>query len=584
MIDILIARLYGLTIPCQIRLSYGNFDFTICAYDNPRINALWSDIYKLRHDFKHYKQLPDVSFECGTHCQSYILCEVDIDEFPQDGDILDFFKEILSPILLYFHFLFTGTFYVDRIIWFKPEGLIHVPYKINLYPPQEFQMAEDPLLNERMIDYMEPNIVMGVEDNFSEFYNSIQKYPVYLDLIEEFCNACTTKDSNLRLANMWICFEHMVNLFMNQEGIVLAIQDEVFQKLIKMVHEKLSAELLNDDIIFEGLQAEQICSKIIQELSNFRIKKAKGIPSSKIKELRIELDKMIKGLQKEPPFLTKEQVIDHFKRGLNNFPPIFLKIERVIKYFEQEIGDEKDDLFYWDSLMTIRKKGTRFEGDVFEVYKVIKKVKDFRDGFFHRGEKLNEYETNEFFKIFRIISAQLLLNLLRFINPIRFENSHITWNSPESDDSSVEAVIERMMKYTMRVESGPIVQTRLILEDLEKNLFMEKEREFQRNRYDDYLFGKPLDGEISEEDEKSVIISLKHDFKGIVRVLKKPLYFRHENSYYNWKSEDFKLKYLEEELKWQVSLNIKYIRRLTSLIPGKFCKFKTDKISIVNLS
>jgi len=136
----------------------------------------------------------------------------------------------------------------------------------------------------------------------------------------------------------------------------------------------------------------------------------------------------------------------------------------------------------------------------------------------------------------------------------------------------------------MRVETGPIVETRIFLEDIEKKIFMKKGLEFQRSRDNEYFFGTPfLVGEILKYNQKNVVISLKDDFEGIVRILEGRLIFFNEN-YFRWKST-IKLKTLHEnETNWIIFLNIISKRRLSSLIAGKFCKFKTNKITLIVLN
>ncbi|MBA7474117.1 hypothetical protein ES707_09465 [subsurface metagenome] len=240
-----------------------------------------------------------------------------------------------------------GEFYIDRVILFKPQDYGHTPYRINLYPPQELLLAEDPLLFERDSDSIEPNLVMGIEKNFNEFYNSIQKYPFYSHLIVEYFDACITKDPKLRLGYIWNCFEHMVFIFMNHESNTIVIQDEVYQKLIRTVCDKLTEELLNEDFIFEGLQAEQIWSSIEQQLLKIRMEKAKGIFKTKIREIHIVFQKIIEEFPKEPPILTKQQVIDHFINCINNYPPILRKIEQTFNFFTQNIDDDPWDLLVY---------------------------------------------------------------------------------------------------------------------------------------------------------------------------------------------------------------------------------------------
>jgi len=68
--------------------------------------------------------LPNLTIERGMGCQSYILCEIDANELPENEDVLDSFKNIVNSVLLYFQFLFAGKFYIDRIILFKPMDVI----------------------------------------------------------------------------------------------------------------------------------------------------------------------------------------------------------------------------------------------------------------------------------------------------------------------------------------------------------------------------------------------------------------------------------------------------------------------------
>ena len=584
MIDIFIARTIGLTVPCKIILSYSSYEFTICPYDNPRINALWSDIYRNRQEYADGDQLPDLTIERGMGCQSYILCEIDADELPENGDVLDSFKKIVNPILLYFQFLFAGKFYIDRIILFKPQEYGHIPYRINLYPSQGLLIAEDPLLFERDSDSIEPNLIKGIEKNFNEFYDSIQKHPFYLNLIQEYLDAIITKDSKLRLGYMWNCFEHMVHIFMKKQSNVIVIQDEIYQKLIRTVRDKLTKELSDADIVYEGLQTEQILYSIEQELFKIR-KKAKGIPKSKIKEIRQEIRKIIEEFPKEPPLLSKEQAIELIKSRFNNYPPILLQIEKTFNFFTQNIGDEdeEDFLYSWDYEMILRKPGPILDGYGFKVSEIIKKVRIFRNGLFHRGEVIvDDFEIDQLTKSFKIISVQLLLNLFRYIKPFKIMDYGLIWNTPEATYKSVEDTIIQKLNYAMRVETGPIVETRIFLEDIEKKIFMKKGLEFQRSRDNEYLFGTPLVGEILKYNKKNVVISLKDDFEGIVRILEGRLVFFNEN-YFRWKST-IKLKTLHEnETNWIIFLNISK-RRLSSLIAGKFCKFKTNKITLIVLN
>lgn len=236
MIDTIIARLVGLTTPCVIELSYDYYDFIICPFDSPRINALWLDIYAARHNFTKVDQFPNLSFERGYDCQSYIICALGSDEIPDETEYLDFFMKIIKPVLLYFQFLFAGRFYIDRIIWFKPQGLELVPSKIILYPPQDLLIADVPLLLETFADLEEPVLVRGIELYFEEFYKSTQNYPFYSTIIEEFLNACTTKNPKFSLANIWNCLEHMVFTFMYQESDTYVLQDELYQQLLKNIY------------------------------------------------------------------------------------------------------------------------------------------------------------------------------------------------------------------------------------------------------------------------------------------------------------------------------------------------------------
>ena len=299
---------------------------------------------------------------------------------------------------------------------------------------------------------------------------------------------------------------------------------------------KLAKELSDADIVFEGLQTEQILSSIEQELFKIR-KKAKEIPKSKIKEIRQEIRKIIEEFPKEPPLLSKEQAIELIKSRFNNYPSILLQIEKTFNFFTQNIGDEdeEDFLYSWDYEMILRKPGPILDGYGLKVSEIIKKVRNFRNGLFHRGEVIeDDFEIDQLTKSFKIISVQLLLNLFRYIKPFKIMDYGLIWNTPEATYKSVEDTIIQKLDYAMRVETGPIVETRIFLEDIEKKIFMKKGLEFQRSRDNEYLFGTPLVGEISKYNKKNVVISLKDDFEGTVRILEGRLVFFNEN-YFRWK-------------------------------------------------
>lgn len=582
MIDTIIARLVGLTVPCGIELLYENYNFTICPFDSPRINALWSDIYKARHNFTRVDQFPNLSFEKGYECQSYIICELDSDEIPDETEYLEFFMKIIKPILLYFQFLFAGRFYIDRIIWFKPQGFDLIPSKIILYPPQDLLIAGVPLLLETFTNREGPVLVQGIEKYFEEFYRSTQNYPFYSNFIEEFLNACVTKNPKFRLGYMWNCLEHMVFTFMHQESDAFVLQDELYQQLIKKLCDKLMIELKREDLALGGLQTNQILSAINKELLKIR-KKAKDIPKSIFKEINKELRKTIEEFPKEPPALTKKQAIVHLISNFNNFPSIKYQIKKTFEYFslvrdeEIDLDCEVDFLFTWDYAMILKKPKPKLESYELKVSEIIEKVRNFRNRLFHRGQVLeDDFEIKELFRVLRVLSVQLLLNLLRWIKPFTITERGLIWRSLDTPWKNIEDAINKMMYYSMRVENRPIVETRLLLEEVDKKIFIKQGEKFHKTRENDYLLRLPAhEGGLPKYRRESTIC-LKSDFEGIVRIFEGPLIFI--RTYLKWLSETIQLEDIyEEDTKWQISLNFYSTGTFES---GVFKKFKTDKITL----
>lgn len=582
MIDTIVARLVGLTVPCVIELSYELYNFVICPFDNPRINALWSDIYKSRYNFTRADQFPSLSFERGYDCKSYIICELDSDEIPNEIEYLDFFLKIVKPILLYFQFLFTGSFYIDRIIWFKPLGLDLIPSKIILYPPQDLLIAEFPLLLETFTNQEEPVLVSGVEKYFQEFYNSIQKYPFYSNSIKEFLNACVTRDPKLRLGYMWNCLEHMVFTFMYQEGDTFVLQDELYKQLVKKLCDKLTIELKGEDLALGGLQTDQIISVINKELFKLR-KNAKDIPKRIFKVINKELRKIINEFPKDPPTLTKEKAIDYLISNFNNFPSIKYQIEKTFEYFKSEKDEEidldymDDFLFTWDYDMILKKPGPGLNGYIMKVSDIIEKVRNFRNRLFHQGKVLEgDFEINELFRVLKVLSAQLLLNLLRWIKPFEITAYGLNWRALDTPWKSIEETINKMMYYSMRGESGTEVETRLLLEEVDKKIFIKQGEIFQKTRENEYFLKLPAHrGELPKFKKKSVIC-LKPNFEGIIRIYEGRLTFSRTS--FKWISELIKLEDQDEkDTEWQISLNLYSNGIMES---RTFKKFKTDKITL----
>jgi len=582
MIDTIIARLVGLTTPCVIKLSYEYYDFTLCPFDSPRINALWLDIYAARHNYTRADQLPSLSFERGYDCESYIICEVGSDEIPDEIEYLDFFMKIIKPVLLYFQFLFAGRFYIDRIIWFKPQGLDFVPSEIALYPPQDLLIAEVPLLLETFTNLEEPVLVRGIELYFEEFYKSIQNYPFYSNFIEEFLNACVTKNPKFRLAYMWNCLEHMVFTFMNQESDAYVLQDELYQQLLKKICDKLTIELKREDLALGGLQTDQIVSAISNELLKIR-KKAKDFPKSIFKKINKDLRKIIEDFPKKPPKLTKEQAIEHLISNFNNFPSIKYQIEKTFEYFspvrdeEIELDSEDDFLYTWDYDMILKNPGPKLEAYELKVCEIIEKVRKFRNHLFHRGQVLEEdFEINEFFRVLKVLSLQLLLNLLRWIKPFTIKERGLIWRSLDTPWKNIEDAINKMMYYSLRVENRPIVETRVLLKEVDKKIFIKQGEKFQKTRENDYLLRLPAHKGLLLEHKREATICLKPNFEGIVRTFEGRLIFH--RTYLKWLSEIIQLENIyEEDTKWHISLNLHSTGILES---GLFKTFKTDKITL----
>lgn len=582
MIDTIIARLVGLTVPCRIELSYEYYNFTICPFDNPRINALWSDIYNVRHDFKRIDEFPNLSFERGYDSQSYIICELDSDELSDEKEYLEFFMKIIKPVLLYFQFLFVGRFYIDRIIWFKPQGLDLIPSEIILYPPQDMLIAGIPLLLETNANLEEPVLVRGIEKYFEEFYRSTQNYPFYSNFIEEFLNACITKNPKFRLGYMWNCLEHMVFTFMYHESTAYVLQDAHFQQLIKKLCGKLMIELKGEDLAMGGLQTDQIVSVINKELLKIR-KKAKDIPKSIFKEINKEIRKIIEEFPKEPPALTKKQAINHLISNFNNYPSIKYQIEKTFEYFsplrgeEIELDSNDDFLFTWDYSMILKKPGPRLEGYELKVSEIIDKVRNFRNRLFHRGQVLEDnFEIKELFRVLKVLSVQLLLNLLRWIKPFTITERGLIWRSLDTPWKNIEDAIKKMMHYSMRVEKSPIVETRLLIEEVDKKIFIKHGEKFQKTRDNNYLLRLPAHKGILPKYKRESTICLKSDFEGIVRTFEGRLTFFRTSL--KWLSETIQLEDIyEEDTKWQISLNLYSTGILES---GVFKKFNTDKITL----
>ncbi|KKN37086.1 hypothetical protein LCGC14_0767000 [marine sediment metagenome] len=581
MIDNIVARLIGLTAPCVIELSYEYYNFTICPFDSPRINALWSDIYAARYNFTRVDQFPNLSFERGYDCQSYIICDLDSDELPDDTEYLEFFMKIIEPVLLYFQFLFAGRFYIDRIIWFKPQGLDLIPSKIILYPPQDLLIAGVPLLLETFANREEPVLVRGIEKYFEEFYRSTQNYPFYSNFIKEFLNACVTINPKFRLGYMWNCLEHMVFTFMYHESEAYVLQDELYQQLIKKLCDKLMIELKREDLALGGLQTDQIVSAIINKLHKIR-KKAKDIPKSIFKGINKELRKTIEDFPKEPPALTKRQAIDHLISNFNNFPSIKYQIEKTFEYFstireEIDLNCEDDFLFTWDYDMILKKPGSKLEGYELKVSKIIEKVRNFRNRLFHRGQVLeDDFEIKELFRVLKVLSIQLLLNLLRWIKPFTITERGLNWRSLDTPWKNIDDAISKMMHYSMRVENRPIVETRLLLEEVDKKIFIKKGEKFQKTRENDYLLRLPAHKGALPEYKRESTICLKSDFEGIVRTFEERLTFY--RTHLKWLSEIIQLEDIhEEDTKWEISLNLYSTGIFES---GVFKTFKTDKITL----
>lgn len=583
MIDIFIARVIGLNVPCRIKLSYDCYTFTICAFDNPRINALWSEIYRNLQSYLDIDNLPDLIIERGEGYQSYIVCEIEEDELPQKEDLLESYKDIIFPILLYFQFLFAGKFYVDRIIFFKNQDFDLIPHTINLYTPQNLFIADDPLLFARESDSIEPNMIRGIEDNFNTFYDSIQNNPQYLNLIHEYLDAIISQDYKLRLAYLWNSFEHMIILFMKQRGGALLIQDDLYQKIIKMIHEKLNKELTDADVYFEGLEIGQIVSALEQPL--FKIYgKAKGVSKEKIKEIRDNIRKIMEDYSKDPPILSKEKAIEEILRCFNNYPSIRLLWEKVFTFFAESSKGENecDFLFTLDNEMILRKPGPVLEGYSIKIRDIIMRVKKFRNNLFHEGEVSEDiFEINQLTKCFKIISLQLLLNLLNFIKPFQITDFGLIWNTPEAKYYSVEDTITKKLEYAMRVETGPIIQARMMFEELEEIIFNGKILKFQELG-ERHTFRRGMIGELVNYDKDDVLVSLKTNFEGILLMREGRLYIPDMKSDFMWRTTILLKENDEIQNEWSLTLDISK-RRFTFLNPGKVYKFKTNKMRLIHL-
>ncbi len=369
---------------------------------------------------------------------------------------------------------------------------------------------------------------------------------------------------------------------MYQESDAYVLQDELYQQLLKKIYDKLTVELKREDLALGGLQTDQIVSAISNKLLKIR-KKAKDIPKSIFKEINKDIRKVIEDFPKEPPKLTKKQAIEHLISNFNNFPSIKYQIEKTIEFFspvrneEIDLECEDDFLYTWDYDMILKKPGPRLEGYELKVSEIIEKVRNFRNRLFHRGQVLeDDFEIKELFRVLKVLSVQLLLNLLRWIKPFTITERGLNWRSLDTPWKNIEDAINKMMYYSMRVENRPIVETRLLLEEVDKKIFIKQGEKFQKTRENDYLLRLPAHkGELPKYKRES-IICLKSDFEGIVRTFKGRLTFY--RTYLKWLSEIIQLEDInEEDTKWQISLNLYSTGIFES---GIFKTFKTDKITL----
>ncbi|KKL51528.1 hypothetical protein LCGC14_2294610, partial [marine sediment metagenome] len=135
--------------------------------------------------------------------------------------------------------------------------------------------------------------------------------------------------------------------------------------------------------------------------------------------------------------------------------------------------------------------------------------------------------------------------------------------------------------YAMRVETGPIIQARMMFEELEEIIFNGKILKFQELG-ERHTFRRGMIGELVNYDKDDVLVSLKTNFEGILLMREGRLYIPDMKSDFMWRTTILLKENDEIQNEWSLTLDISK-RRFTFLNPGKVYKFKTNKMRLIHL-